>query len=129
MKLRVSMIRIETLNRRALRVRLPRMVITAWMEGRVMRLRFLWVPKGRNVEMQDRPLHIPLIRRLDLTRPDLFHPISSDPTDDYRAEMRIERRRRKAGLPARSMAAIMHAAALRRVVVRDHEGRRWGMPV
>lgn len=73
-------------------------------------------------------LHIPLIRSLDLTYPDkYFRPMDWDPEDNYRAALRIERRRLRANLPPRTHDQILHHAALMEVRVSDHGGGRWVM--
>jgi hypothetical protein len=55
-----------------------------------------------------RPLHIPLIRALDLRWPDKYmRPSDRDPEDAYRAEQRLERRRVAAKLSPRTHDEIL----------------------
>lgn len=68
-------------------------------------------------------LRIPLIRALDLRWPDKYMaPSWRDPEDAYRAEMRLENRRRAAKLPPRTHDQILHRTALHELRF-DHGGK------
>jgi len=119
MNFRVRTFYIETLGARVLRIRLPRIAITTWWKDSRPHIRFLWLPRvSRRFPMQQRtPPPPPLAGPLDIWEPE----------DAYRAEMRRERARRAAGLPARSNAHVLHDAALHEVRVGSSDGKEWVM--
>ena len=48
--IQARVIRIQTLGCRALRVRLPRMAVTAWVKDRRLHIRVLWLPRARHID-------------------------------------------------------------------------------